>query len=81
MPAPCICGRCRLCELFARRPDYRDYWNGRPTARRALPCIHLGKLLDSLGCPCPLQHVRQCDRHGTCTLLVCQSCPDYEPDE
>jgi hypothetical protein len=48
---------------------------------RAAPCIHLGPVIDRMGCNCPLRHVRRCDVHGTCTLAVCQTCPDYEPDD
>jgi hypothetical protein len=81
MSAPCACGHCRLCALFATDARYRAFWNGRPATRRALPCVHLGRLLDPRGTPCPLDHVRQCDRHATCTLRACQSCPDYEPEE
>jgi hypothetical protein len=48
---------------------------------RALPCVHLGRVIDRKDCNCPLRHVYACARHGTCTLAGCRACGDYEPDE
>ena len=51
------------------------------------PCFHLGKVLDRVGCNCPLRHVHACEKHERCTrgpnsrgLASCASCPDYDPD-
>lgn len=27
MPRPCVCGKCRLCELYETRADYRAHWD------------------------------------------------------
>ena len=86
---PCTCDRenCRLCWLYCHDERYRTLWDGRAVAaattrvtRRAL-CVHLGRVVDRLGCACPRKWVRGCDMHGTCSLETCAVCPDYEPDE
>jgi hypothetical protein len=65
---------CRACPFADRTAEAEPH-------RRPLPCIHLGRVLDRAGCACPLRHTRACERHGSCTLLTCQTCCDYEPDE
>ncbi len=75
---------CRLCWLYHHDPEYRDFWDGEqlseePT-RRALPCIHLGAVLDRRGCPCPGLWLRGCFLHGPITIQTCKTCPDYEED-
>src|SRR4051794_32396102 len=84
---PCTCEQpgCRLCWLYHHDADYRALWSA-PTAAitpsaRLAPCIHLGVVVDRLGCPCLRKWVRRCAVHGTCTLALCQTCPDYEADE
>lgn len=51
-----------------------------PTRRRNLPCLYLGEVLDRLGCPCPGRWLRACAIHSACTIEVCKSCPDYDPE-
>jgi hypothetical protein len=78
-------GQCRLCWLYHHDAGYRDLWDrpgdDPPPPPRTAFCLHLGPVIDRKGCNCPLQHVRRCEVHGTCTLVRCQTCPDYEPDD
>jgi hypothetical protein len=74
---------CRLCWLYEHDPAYRALWDGNRSSAivpglRSLPCIHLGAVLDRAGCPCPARWLRRCGVHGSCTIEVCKSCPDYE---
>lgn len=49
-------------------------------------CVHLGRVLDRLGCNCPGRWVRECQGgHGQCTtrvgrqgLACCDRCSDHE---
>jgi hypothetical protein len=96
MARPCTCDRlppagepyaapyCRLCWLFRHDGRYQSLWatqTGLPLTRRESTCVHLGPVLDRLGCPCPRKWRRSCEVYQTCTLEICQHCPDYEPDE
>ncbi len=49
-----------------------------PSVPRSLACVYLGDVIDRRGCPCPGKWLRRCGLHGTCTVEVCKSCPDYE---
>lgn len=85
MRRPCSCDdvrRCRLCWLFHHDERYRALWNEneRMVERRAL-CVHLGRVVDRLGCPCERRWKRQCDLHEITTLDQCRTCGDYEPDD
>jgi len=88
MTRRCHCDRdeCRLCWLFRHDESYQALWGdaaeaGWQPAPRIEPCIHLGPVLDRLGCACLRKWRRRCELHQTCTLEICQNCPDYEPDE
>jgi hypothetical protein len=48
--------------------------------RLRLDCIHLGEVLDRLGCNCQKRWLRRCDVHQTTTLRDCAACSDYEPE-
>jgi hypothetical protein len=94
---PCRCDRlpppgqpyttdyCRLCWLFHHDAAYRALWGGSspavPSRPRSLPCIHLGEVIDRLGCPCPGRWLRRCGLYGSTTIEHCKSCPDYQEDE
>ena len=72
---------CRLCWLYEHDDGYRVMWDGTPAApppERSLPCVHLGDVIDRLGCPCPGRWLRQCGLHGECTLDICKRCDDYQ---
>jgi hypothetical protein len=77
---------CRLCWLYAHDAAYRALWDDQPQlplpapSPRALPCIHLGDVLDRLDCPCPGKWLRRCGLHQITTLTDCKACHDYEPD-
>jgi hypothetical protein len=63
--------------LYEHDAAYRALWDG-PAPPRSLPCAHLGVVIDRNGCPCPGKWLRKCGVHGTCTVEVCKTCPDYE---
>lgn len=78
---------CRVCFLYETAPEYRKLWGGEvpsPTPQeRVLSCIHLGQLIQRAHCICRRQDIYQCDKgHGQVSqATVCESCPDYEPEE
>ena len=81
--APYQSGQCRLCWLYHHDPAYQRHWDGETEeapARRSLPCVQLGEVLDKQGCPCPGLWLRECHLHGTITIQTCKTCPDYEED-
>ena len=67
---------CRLCWLYENDAGYRALWDGAPS--RSLPCVHLGDVIDRLGCACPGRWLRRCGLHAVCTLEVCKRCEDYQ---
>jgi hypothetical protein len=74
---------CRACFLYETDTAYRALWDGAatepaPSNRIALPCVHLGRVLDRRDCNCPLEHVHHCEVLGSCTLRVCLTCAHYE---
>ena len=80
-------GQCRLCWLFHHDPEFQRLWDESAPAipmaeppRRALPCVHLGEVLDKRGCPCPGLWLRACGLYGPITIQTCKTCPDYEED-
>lgn len=81
-PAP---GSCRLCWLYEHDTRYRRHFDGAPApgpARRGLPCVHLGALVEHGRCRCPRRDLRACDKgHGAVSQEQhCETCGDYEPD-
>lgn len=64
-----------------------DYTTRKPisTDIRYLECIYLGDIIDRAGCNCPARWIRECDKHGKCTLRnqgnglhsCMDECPDY----
>lgn len=85
----------RLLELAlqddAEGESYRLLWDGEKVVDgkvvAALPCLHLGKVLDRRDCNCPHRHVHACEVHARCTkgdplsgLATCHTCKDYEAD-
>jgi hypothetical protein len=84
--------RCRLCWLYANRPDYRALWDkdGPPPAPAPAPCRYRGELaLAGRVAAFGLNPARQwfdCGKgHGTGGLVCpCQGCgpgcPDYAAD-
>jgi hypothetical protein len=90
MSAPCYCGRfrrgepysldqCRVCWLYEHDSRFRALWgDAGPATRRSLPCVHLGGVIDRLGCACAAKWLRACALYGHCTLEACKTCPDYE---
>ena len=95
MPRPCESDHafgpqtCRLCWLYQHDGAYRALWGGAPPgpsaaaapARRSLPCVHLGEVIDRLGCPCPGRWLRRCGLHAATTIEQCKTCADYQDDE
>jgi hypothetical protein len=79
-PAPGRPGACRVCWLYDNDPVYRALWGGPAIVPFLGECLHLGKVLDRLSCPCELKWVRQCDLHGQTTLLRCRDCADLVPE-
>jgi hypothetical protein len=72
---------CRLCWLYEHDAAYRALWDGSPPSpSRSLPCVHLGAVIDTRGCPCPGRWLRRCGLHGSCTLETCKRCDDYQED-
>lgn len=53
-----------------------------PTVRRALPCLHLDKLVKKAGCSCSRKDTYLCGKgHGHVQQeRQCEECSDYEPD-
>jgi hypothetical protein len=84
-PGPYSLDQCRLCWLALNDSAYRQeppaVPDPPPHASRSLPCLHLGEVIDRLGCPCPGRWLRQCGVHGTTTVQQCKQCPDYEEDD
>jgi hypothetical protein len=76
-PSPATC---RLCWLYEHDARYRALWDGTPPPARSLPCIHLGEVIDRLGCPCPGRWLRRCGLHTTCTVETCKGCEDYQEE-
>lgn len=85
-PGPYDASQCRLCWLYHHDDAFRAYYDAAPRANlpqppaRTLPCLYLGSVLDRLGCPCPGKWQRRCSIHSVCTLEMCKTCPDYEPE-
>jgi hypothetical protein len=76
-PSPATC---RLCWLYEHDTAYRALWDGTAPPARSLPCIHLGAVLDTQGCPCPGRWLRRCGLHDSCTLETCKRCDDYQEE-
>lgn len=48
---------------------------------RSVECIHLGKIVDRLGCNCQRKWKRECSIYGLTSLNGCDTCKDYLPDD
>lgn len=82
---------CRICYLFATRPDYAKIFRARiiRQAKAAFrkPCVYLGELVNPKpACGCGALH--KCEKYGEAVLTgahnkyrVCSQCNDYEARE